>query len=225
MVLQGAGAADERKAAWDHFCRTYWYPVYSFIRRRGETADDACDLTQAFFARLIAQDWLNQVERRETRFSTLLITILKNFLIKQHRHEAALKRGGGQTPVPLDLAQAEHWFGQEPATTSTPETLFEKRWALAVMEAALQRLTEEYDATGKSRLCATLGPFLSREPAPGDYEKAAVTLGILPRSVAVAVHRLRQDYRAMVREEVAAGRQDAELVEEELRALSAALRS
>ncbi len=223
MVLPGGGGGTERDAAWDHLCRAYWYPVYAFIRRRGEPAEDASDLTQAFFAKLIEQDWLAQVERREVRFSTLLITILKNFLIKQHRCEVAQKRGGGEVPVPLDLAQAESWFGKEPATQDTPETLFEKRWALAVMDAALVRLREECESTGKAKVYAALSSFLSREPVPGDYEAAGMQLCISARSIAVAVHRLRADYRAMVREEVAAGLRDDSMVKEEMQALAAAL--
>lgn len=221
--MGAAGDSTQRDAAWEHLCRTYWYPVYAFIRRRGDSPEDASDLTQAFFAKLIEQDWLAQVERREARFSTLLITILKNFLIKQHRHEWAQKRGGGESPVPLDLAQAERWFGQEPATLDTPETHFEKRWALAVMDAALSRLREECESTGKAKLFATLSCYLSREPAPGDYEAAALVLGLNSRSVAVAVHRLRADFRAMVHEEVSAGLRDAVVVKEEMRALAAAL--
>lgn len=219
-LVGGAGDVTRRDAAWEHLCRSYWYPVYAFIRRRGETAEDASDLTQGFFAKLIEQDWLAQVERRDARFSTLLIAILKNFLIKQHRHEVAQKRGGGDMPVPFDLAKAESWFGQEPATLDTPETHFEKRWALAVMDAALHRLRQECELTGKARIFTELSPFLSREPAAGDYEAAGVALGISARSIAVAVHRLRADYRAMVREEVAAGLRDSKLVDQEMRALA-----
>lgn len=220
-----AGESTRRDRAWDHFCRSYWFPVYAFIRRRGEGPDHASDLTQAFFAKLIEQDWLAQVERRDTRFSTLLVAVLKNFLIKQHHRDHAQKRGGGELPVPLDLAAAERWFGGEPAAKETPESLFEKRWAHAVMEAALVRLREECEATGKAKVFEALGPFLSREPAAGDYEAAGDRLGIQPRSVAVAVHRLRADFRAMVREEVAAGLRDEGMVEEEMKALAAALGS
>jgi RNA polymerase sigma-70 factor (ECF subfamily) len=222
-LMGDAGLASCRDAAWDHFCGSYWYPVYSFIRRRGESPEDASDLTQSFFAKLIEQDWLAKVERRETRFSTLLITVLKNFLIKRHHHDAAQKRGGKEKPVPLDLAQAEKWFGSEPATQECPDTFFEKRWAHAVMEAALARLKEECEAVGKAHLFETLGTFLSREPSPGDYQTAGANLGIAPRSVAVYVHRLRADYRAMVREEVAAGLRDETRMNDEMKALAAAL--
>jgi len=222
-LLGNAGEASKRDRAWEHFCRSYWYPVYAFIRRRGNGPDDANDLTQAFFAKLIEQDWLSKVEQRDTRFSTLLVTVLKNFLIKSHHREAAQKRGGGEQPLPLDLADAESWFGREPATQEAPEALFEKRWAHAVMEAALARLREEYEATGKAKVFETISPFLSREAAPGDYEAAGERLGIHGRSVAVAVHRLRGDFRKMVRDEVAAGLRDDSLLEEEMKALAALL--
>jgi RNA polymerase sigma factor (sigma-70 family) len=222
-LMDGASNSTHRDAAWDHLCRAYWYPVYAFIRRRGESAEDASDLTQAFFAKLIEQDWLAQVKRRESRLSTLLITILKNFLIKQHHRDTAQKRGSGEMPVSLDLAQAESWFGAEPSTAETPETLFEKRWAHAVMEAALGRLREECKSTGKAKVFAILSPFLSREPSSGDYEEAGEKMGIAARSVAVAVHRLRADYRAMVKEEVAAGLRTESMVKEEMQALAAAL--
>lgn len=223
-MIQGAQAGRQAEsAAWEHLCTAYWYPVYAFIRRRGESPENASDLTQAFFTKLIEQNWLTQVTRRETRFSTLLITILKNFLIKQFRHEQAQKRGGGIPPVPLDLIQAEQWFGQEPVAADTPESLFEKRWALAVMEAALARLKEECESTGKAKLFEVLGPFLSREADAGDYQAAGEKLGLTSRSIAVAVYRLRQDFRAMVREEVAAGLADEGMVKEEMRALAAAL--
>lgn len=222
--MGGAGDEDYRDGAWNHFCRNYWYPVYAFIRRRGDSAEDAADQTQAFFAKLIEQDWLSKVERRETRFSTLLVTILKNFLANRYRHETAGKRGGGESPVPLDSVAAERWFGGEPATDDTPESLFEKRWAHAVMQAAIERLRSECEATGKAKLFSVLGRFLSQEPGPGEYDTAAAALGIHPRSVAVSVHRLRGDFRAMVREEVAAGLKDRSMVDEEMRALAAALR-
>jgi RNA polymerase sigma-70 factor (ECF subfamily) len=136
---------------------------------------------------------------------------------------AAEKRGGGHTPVPLDTVSAEQWYGSEPSTSATPESLFERRWALAVLDAAAQRLREEYESVGKGRLHGQLSPFLSREPDPGDYHRAAKVLGIQAKSVAVSVHRMRADFRAMVREEVAAGLHDKQLVEEEMRALAAAL--
>jgi RNA polymerase sigma factor (sigma-70 family) len=218
-LLGTSGDASRRDRAWEHFCRSYWYPVYAFIRRRGHGPDNASDLTQAFFAKLIEQDWLSKVEQRETRFSTLLVAILKNFLIKSHHRETAQKRGGGTQPVSLDMAYAEHWFGQEPATPEPPEAFFEKRWAQAVMEAALARLREEYENSGKGKVFGMISQFLYREAVPGDYDMVGEQLGIHGRSVAVAVYRMRTDFRAMVRNEVAAGLRDDSLVEEEMKAL------
>jgi DNA-directed RNA polymerase specialized sigma24 family protein len=222
LLKAGSEAGEERSAAWEHLCRTYWYPAYAFVRRRGAAPEDARDLVQGFFAGLIEQDWLAQVERREVRFSTLLVSILKNFLIKQYHHDHAQKRGGGRQLVSLDLmTEAEEWFGREPADTATPEAAFERRCAEAVLTASLTRLRAEYEATGKARVFQRLSPFLSREPAPGEYAAAATALGVRDRSIAVAVHRLRADYREIVREEIAAGVRDEALVEEELRALAA----
>ena len=222
-VLFASRDGPERTAALEKFCKTYWYPLYAFIRRRGNSPDDARDLTQEFFARLIEKDWLAGVERRDTRFSTLLLTILKRFLVNEYERNQAEKRGAGIAPVSIDVAQAEAWFGAEPSTDETPEKTFERRWALAVLAVALDRLREELAAAGKARHFEVLGPFLSREPDAHEYETAGVALDLAARSVAVAVHRLRQRYRAVLREEVAAGSADSAHIEEEMRNLSRAL--
>lgn len=223
VVLAAGGEGPQRDAALDAFCRTYWYPLYAFLRRRGETAEDARDLVQGFFAQMLSQGWLAGVERRDTRFSTLLLTIFRRFLASEHRRDTAGKRGGGAAPLSIDFAQAEEWFGAEPATHETPERIFERRWALAVLDGALARLREEHHATGRGRQFATLAPFLSREPEAGEYQLAAAELRSNPKSVAVAVHRLRAHYREMVRAEVAAGLFDPARIEEELGHLAAAL--
>jgi RNA polymerase sigma-70 factor (ECF subfamily) len=223
VVLAAGGSGPERDAALEHFCQAYWYPIYAFLRRRGATAEDARDLTQDFFAQLLAKDWLAGIERRATRFSTLLLTVLQRFCVDAHRRTTREKRGGSNLPLSLDLAQAEAWFGAEPATDATPERIFERRWALAVLDAALTRLRDDCRLAGRTRLFDALSPFLSRDSAPGEYEAAAGALGLTPRAVAVAVHRLRGDFRAMVREEVGAGVADRAQVEEEMRHLAAAL--
>ncbi|MCI0540857.1 MAG: sigma-70 family RNA polymerase sigma factor [Verrucomicrobiales bacterium] len=173
VLLHAASGGPQRAAALEQFCRAYWYPVYAFVRRRGHAADEARDLTQEFFARLVEKEWLAGVEPRETRFSTLLLTILKRFLINSRERMQTLKRGSGQAPVSIDFAQAENWFGAEPCTAETPEKTFARRWALAVLEAALGRLRAEAEAAGKSFHFETLSPFLSREPKAGDYSRPA----------------------------------------------------
>lgn len=225
VVLHAGGEGPQRAAALEQFCRAYWYPVYAFIRRRGHAADEARDLTQEFFARLVEKDWLAGVEPCETRFSTLLLTILNRFLINTYEREQRVKRGGGNPPISIDFAQAENWFGAEPSTAETPEKTFARRWALAVLEAALSRLHTEAEAAGKSLHFETLSPFLSREPGVGDYEKAGAVLEMSARTVAVAVSRLRARYRDMIRGELAGGRLNSDQIEEEMRDLSEALRN
>ena len=166
MVLSAGADGPEGQTAFEAFCRTYWYPIYAFIRRQGRTPEDAQDLTQEFFARLVERNWLADVERGETRFSTLLLTILKNFLINAHEHAAAQKRGGGRAPLSIDQAQAEEWFGAEPVDRETPERTFERRWALALLDAATRRLRAEMESAGKtcsSPNCPAISP---KNPAP-----------------------------------------------------------
>jgi RNA polymerase sigma factor (sigma-70 family) len=223
MVLQAGTDGPEREAAMEQFCRAYWYPVYAFIRRRGIEPEDAQDLTQSFFAKLISRDWLAGLEQREARFSTFLLTRVKTHLMNEHRDATAQKRGGGEENISFDLAQAEDWFGAEPTTSETPERSFERRWALAVLDAAMNLVREDCHAAGKVTLFNQLSPFLSREPEPGEYAALATTLAMRENSVAVAVHRLRQQFRDAVRHEVAVGLLDPSLIEEELKHLAECL--
>lgn len=223
LVLEAGAEGSARGEAMDEFCRIYWYPVYSFVRRRGADPEAARDLTQGFFEKLLSRDWLAGLERKETRFSTLLCVSLKNFLTSEYRRDTALKRGGMGRPVSLDMAQAEHWYGAEPATDETPERLFERRWAQAVLEASLHRLKEDCMAMGKGALYAALHPFLSREPQDGEYEAAGRMLGLDSRAVAVAVFRLRRQLKTTVRAEVVAGLRDPSTLEEEMRHLAESL--
>jgi RNA polymerase sigma-70 factor (ECF subfamily) len=223
MVLQAGSDGPQRDAAMEQFCKAYWYPVYAFIRRRGNEPEDARDSTQAFFAKLISREWLDGIEKRDTRFSTWLITLIKTHLIKEHSRDTALKRGGTRTPLPLDLAEAEEWFGAEPVTEETPERIFERRWALAVLDAALGHLRTDYHVAGKGRIFDQLSTFLSREPETGEYAALAKTMQMRENSIAVLVYRLRQHYRETVRAEVAAGLNDPNMIDAELQHLAASL--
>lgn len=223
LVLQAGAEGPEREAALDQVCRTYWYPVYAFIRRQGASPEDAQDLTQSFFAKMLRREWLAGIERREARFSTWLLTRVKTHLINEHRGASAQKRGGGQTPVPMELAQAENWFGAEPAWTETPERAFERRWALAVLEAALAAVRESCVRSGREELFQQLGPFLSREPEAGEYAALAARLGLRENTLAVTIHRLRRQYRDAVRAEVAAALPHPGQIDDELKHLAACL--
>ncbi len=223
MILEAGGEGASRNAAREQFARAYWYPVYAFIRRKGNEHEAAEDLTQGFFAQMVEKNWLAGVERRETRFSTLLLNILGNYLISEHRHATRQKRGGGIAALSLDMAAAEQWFGAEPRTDETPERVFERRFAMSVLGSALETMKNALHAAGRGRQFDLLSPFLSREPDKGDYDAAAQTLGISSNAIAAAVLRLRREYRQHVRAEVAAGLADPSRVEEELRHLAQAL--
>lgn len=223
VVLAAGNDGPGRDAAMEQFAQAYWYPIYAFIRKRGQEAEAAADLTQEFFAQLLEKNWLAAVDRRGTRFSTLLLNILRNFLVDEHRRETRAKRGGGQMTLSLDLASAEGWFGAEPRTDESPERIFERRFALAVLSSALQRLGADLRAAGRGRQFDALSPFLSREPERGEYDAAAGSLGISTNAVAAAVLRLRREYRSAVRDEVTAGLTDPLQVDEEMRHLAQAL--
>lgn len=223
VVLDAGGDGSRRAAALEQFCRAYWYPIYAFIRRHGAESEDARDLTQGFFEQLLEKDWLASVERRESRFSTLLLTIVKRYVATQRRDASTLKRGGGSVPVSLDFAAAEQWFGAEPIDGETPDKTFARRWALAVMEAAHARLAAQASTAGKTEHFTRLAPFLAREPQPGEYDALAPALGLNARSLALAVHRFRAQYREALRDELGAGHLPNSEVDAELQHLASTL--
>lgn len=212
-------------AALEKLCCTYWLPLYSYIRRRGNSPDDAQDLTQEFFAHLLAKQWLEGVQKNGSRFRSFLLSALNGFLANQYDRATAAKRGGGQQLLSLDAELAERRYQEEPGTPETPERIFDRRWALTVLDRALAELKEETAATGKTRQFDLLNPFLSRDPGPGEYAAVARQLNVSTGSVGVSVHRLRQRYRELLRAEVANTVADPAQVDAEMRELFAALQS
>jgi len=225
-VVLAAGQSDSprRTEALEKLCRAYWYPLYAYVRQRGHGPEDAQDLTQEFLARLLEKNWLADLDPHKGRFRSFLLTALNRFLINEYDRGQAAKRGGGRTFFSLDQAQAEGRYLHEPSTDETPERIFDRRWALAVLDQALAHLRAETSATGKSQQFELLNPFLSREAEAGEYTGVAEQLGLSVGAVGVAVHRLRQRYREVVREKVAQTLADAAQVDEEMRHLFAALR-
>jgi len=224
VLAAGQSGSDAQAAAMEKLCRAYWYPLYAYIRRRGHGPDDAQDLTQEFFLRLIEKNWLNGVAQEGAKFRSFLLTMVKGFLANAHDRAQAAKRGGGRIIVPLDPQDAEDRFTNEPASTETPEIIFERRWALAVLDEALSRLRHAAGTADKARHFDQLHPFLSREPDEGEYAALAARLGMSAGAVGVAVHRLRQRYRETLRETVADTLADRRQLDEELRHVLAALR-
>ena len=224
VVLAAAGAdTTHAPAALERLCRTYWYPLYAYARRRGQSVEDAQDLTQAFFARLLERHWVADANRERGRFRTFLLTAMSRFMADEWDKVRAQKRGGGVGHVPLQLDDAETRYGCEPADHRTPEEYFERRWALTLLDTVLQRLRAEYESEGKGGLFAALSETLagSRESQP--YAELAAQLSLSEGAVKVAVHRLRKRYRHLLRAEIAQTAAQGEDVDEELRHLFAAL--
>jgi len=181
------------QAALEKLCRTYWYPLYAYVRRRGHPAPDAQDLTQAFFARLLERHWVGDADRERGRFRTFLLTAMSRFLSDEWDKARAQKRGGGVTHVPVQLDTAETRYGHEPADNCTPEQCYECRWALTLLDTVLQRLRAEYEHAGKGELFAGLNFCLVGGCESQPYAELATKLDMHEGAVKVAVHRLRQE--------------------------------
>jgi len=220
-VVQTAGRPDTSRSAvaLEKLCRTYWYPLYAYARRRGQSPADAQDSTQAFFARLLERNWVGDARRERGRFRTFLLTAMNRFLADEWDKLRAQKRGGGRLLVPLQLDTAETRYGQEPADTRTPEQAFDRRWALALLDTVLHRLREEYETAGRGEIFARLHGCLigGRDSQP--YADLATRVNLTEGAVKVAVHRLRKRYRELLRLEIAQTLAADDDVEDELRHL------
>ncbi len=215
----GAAAA----AALETLCRTYYYPLYAFVRRHGHQPADAEDLTQEFFSRFVARDYLASVNPQKGRFRSFLLACLKHFLSVARTREGAMKRGGRQTFVPLDDPGVEGRYLAEPPSERPVEVIFDCGWATTLMEQALAGVRTEFEREGKREQFDRLHPFLSREPVDGEYAALAAAAQTTTGAIGVAVHRLRQRYGQLVRAEVANTVAQPADVEDELRYLFATL--
>jgi len=184
-------------------CQTYWFPLYAYIRRRGYPAPEAQDLTQEFLSRLLATDGLASVDRRKGHFRSFLLASLNHFLANEWDRARALKRGGGAQVLSLDDAASEARYAVEPSTDLTPEKLYDRQWALALLDRALHRLQGEFTDSGKGQQFECLKEFLQCEECDRAYEEVGRELGLNAPAVASRVYRLRQRYRELLREEVA----------------------
>jgi len=224
-VVLTAGRSDTTRAhkALARLCETYWYPLYAYVRRRGHSPEDAQDLTQEFFARLIEGRWVENADREKGRFRSFLLSAMNHFLADEWDKARAQKRGGGVGLVPLQFDTAETRYGMNPADNLTPERCFELRWALTLLEEVLKRLQTEYAQEGKADLFAALNPCLVGERTSQPYAELAKKMGVSEGTVKSAVHRLRQRYRQLLRDEIAQTVAGPGEVEEGLRDLFAVL--
>jgi RNA polymerase sigma factor (sigma-70 family) len=221
VLLAGQSMIPQAEAALENLCRTYWYPLYAYVRRQGHSAHDAQDLTQEFFARLLQKNYINLAAPERGRFRSFLLKSMHHFLVSDWVRGQAQKRGGGRKIFSLDEVAAEQTYLQEPAGQLAPESLYDKRWALTVLDRALDRLREDYGAAGKGALFDQLKGSLLADGST--YAELAALLGMSEGAVKVAVHRMRQRFRQVVRAEVAHTVADPAHVDEELRCLRASL--
>ena len=216
-------SSPESAEALEQLCRAYWYPLYAYARWRGRTAHDAEDLTQEFFARLLQRNYLEPVERERGRFRSFLLVAFKHFLADERDRARAQKRGGHLAAVAFDTALAETLYRNEPAPVLPAEQLYERRWAMTLLERTMTRLRREFESAGKEEEFTRLKSFLVADKREIPYAAAAAEAGVTEAALRVAVHRLRKRFRAIFRDEIAQTVARAEDVDEELRHLLAVL--
>jgi len=220
-------AGNRAEAGWQDalstLCEVYWYPLYAFARRTGTQPEEAQDLTQEFFARLLQKNSLRQADPQKGRFRSFLITSFKNFIADERARARAAKRGGGQAPISIDVETAEGMYTLEPSHEQTPDKLFERRWALTVLQHTVDRLGDEYVGPRKERAFRRLKVYLPGGAGGASYAQVARDLEMNEVTVKVMVHRLRQRFRDLLLEEIARTVDTQEEVEAEVRYLMAAL--
>ena len=222
LAAQGEPATEARRAL-ETLCRAYWYPLYAYMRRLGQAPHDAEDLTQEFFARLLEKDWLLAADPEKGRFRTFLLVALKRFMAKEWHRSIAQKRGGAQTHLPLDTTDAERRYAGEPVAAWAADDIYERRWAMTLLDQALEQLTTEYARAGKAAEFERLKRWLSADRGQIPYGELAAELGHSEDAVRVAVHRLRKRFRQLFRDVIAGTLAEGEDMEEELRHLVAVL--
>lgn len=217
-VVLAAGRTEQAAAAGalDRLCQQYWFPVYSFIRSKGHDAHHAEDLTQGFFARLLEKNWLESADPSRGRFRSFLLTAASRFLANHYDRERALKRGGGHRVLSFDAQDAEGRFLLEPMSELTPERIFEQQWAHQLLAIVLEKLQAEFDHSGRAGRFDVLKGFLLGDGEVQSYAETAARLGISESAVKSGIHRLRQSYGQILRDEIAQTVETAAEVEAEL---------
>lgn len=223
IVTAGRNDSTHARVALEKLCRAYWPPIYAFVRRQGHSPHDAQDLTQEFFARLLGKNYLAEVDRAKGRFRSFLLAALKHFLANEWDKARAQKRGGGQVLIPIDTASVETSCGFQPADHLTAEKIYERRWALTLLDQVLRRLRADYVRDGTENLFEQLKPTLTEASRAVRYAEIATRLDSTEGAVKVAVHRLRARYRELLRAEIGETVVTPGEVEDEIRNLFAAL--
>ncbi len=223
VLMAGQSSDSQASEALEQLCRTYWYPLYAYVRRRGHGHEEAQDLTQGFLLQLLERKSFARVDRERGRFRSFLLGGLNYFLADEHARANAQKRGGGQPVVSFDALAAEQRYALEPLDQLSPDKLFERQWALALLDRVLARLEQEFQEAGKADLFERLRGFLVADVGQETYAAAAAGLGMTGEAVKKAVQRMRHRYYALFREEVSHTLADPAEVDEELRYLCAVM--
>lgn len=226
-LILAAGETDSPQAAeaLSRLCANYWYPVYAYVRRDGHDAHGAQDLTQQFFTRLVERSFVAGAMRERGRFRSFLLIALKRFLINEWQRSQAQKRGSGQELISLDGGSAEERYRLEPVDQMTPDRIYERRWALAVLDTVMEKLRIEQAGEGNAELFDTLKAFLYGDRASASHADIGARFGLTESAIKSRTHRLRQRYRELLHQEVAQTVANPMDTEDELRQLLAALRS
>ena len=226
LVAEAGGiASPECHAALSTLCELYWYPLYAFVRRKGYQAAEAQDLTQSFFAELLEKDRLQLVDRQRGRFRSFLLASLNNFISNQRRAATAQKRGGRQDVLSIDFDDGETRYQREPVDKETPETIFERRWTMTLLDRAIGRLRSEFEASGKLALFDQLKLHLGGDPEAIAYGELAESLQMTTGAVKAAAHRMRKRCRDLLRAEIAQTVSDLGEIDDELHELFASLQT
>jgi len=225
VVLAAQGQSPAADEALEKLCRLYWRPIYGFVRRQGTKPEEAEDLTQEFFALLLERRDLDAVRREKGRLRSYLLTSLKHFLASEHRRAMTAKRGKGQRLIPLQEVSASERMEPEPADHLSADRLYERRWALTLMEQVLRRLKDEYRTAGNAALFDSLKQLLPDEPGASSRAEIASQLDMTDNALRQAFHRFRHRYQLLLREEISHTVAIASDVEDELRHLITVLRT
>ncbi|MHA1939955.1 MAG: RNA polymerase sigma factor [Candidatus Thorarchaeota archaeon] len=224
-VVLAAGQPDSSRyqQALETLCRTYWFPLYAYLRRQGHDSHQAEEYTQAFFAQMLEKQYLSKVAPKPGKFRSFLLVALKHFLANERDRLKTQKRGGGRPVIPLDRESAENQYAIEPAHHLSADKLFEKSWALTVLDQTMNRLQNEFAGANKQKLFDRLKSYLGGEKASVPYRDVAAELEVSEGTVKVTIHRMRTRYRELLRDEIAQTVNTPEHVDEEIRNLFAAL--
>jgi RNA polymerase sigma factor (sigma-70 family) len=224
-VLEAQSESPAAQEALEKLCRTYWRPIYSFLRRQGAGPEEAQDLTQGFFALLLERRDLRAVRKEKGRLRSYLLTALKHFVADEHRRATAIKRGKGEQLIPLEELRAEDKGDREPGDPLTAERIYERRWASTLLDRVLSRLEAQYRARGNTALFDSFNQLLGDEPGAPSHADIAARLGMTENAVSQAFHRFKQSYQSVLREEIAQTVATPADIESELRYLIAVIRA